>query len=275
MVSEFCEGGTLRKRLSTLGQREALEFFVQIVEGMRALHSLKIIHRDLKLENLLLDGKNVVKICDFGFAKRLQPEEEGRMGVQSVRCGTPCTMAPEVFYAPHDGLARYNDRCDIFSLGVILHELIYHKHPYGLNEGHFRNNRRIAVHPKHPLVESFLERALEFDPLKRMSWEELFSHELVRDRLLPNYQCTDPSSRNSCGSSGSSSNRNRNSKAACNCHSGYFDKDDNEDYNRCGNCNGESQSRPGGELIQWTPILLLIVIILVLFAVRWWMPLKA
>ena len=65
---------------------------MQIIEGMKALYNLNIIHRDLKLENILLKN-GTVKISDFGFAKHM-----GRnLFVESVKCGTPSTMAPEIF----------------------------------------------------------------------------------------------------------------------------------------------------------------------------------
>ena len=79
------------------------------------MYKNNIIHRDLKMDNILITQDNVIKICDFGFAKELTQLE-----VRSVKCGTPCTMAPEILHSISNRPV-YSYKCDIFSLGVILH----------------------------------------------------------------------------------------------------------------------------------------------------------
>lgn len=82
---------------------------------MDALFSRNIIHRDLKFENLLLKDK-LIKISDFGLAKSLGHFLE----VESIRCGSPYTMAPEIFFNLHSK-PTYSIKSDIWALGVILH----------------------------------------------------------------------------------------------------------------------------------------------------------
>ncbi len=86
--------------------------------------------------------------------------------------------APEIFNCESD-YALYSDRCDIYSLGVILHELFYKRHPFDLEPDRFRKNQRVTVPERDEVVESFLAGALRFEPKLRMSWEELFKHPLL------------------------------------------------------------------------------------------------
>lgn len=114
LVLELCRCSLADVYMQT-GPLQSIEYFRQIVSGMSALQRVSVIHRDLKLENLLVGDEDLVKICDFGFAKQLQGLE-----VRSIKCGTPSTMAPEIFHA--DSFQPvYNSKCDIFSLSIILH----------------------------------------------------------------------------------------------------------------------------------------------------------
>ena len=88
----------------------ALTFMNQLLAAFREIQRLKIVHRDLKLANILLNKDLVVKLGDFGFAKHFESDNL----LQSY-CGTPLTMAPEILKRE-----KYNEKCDIWSLGVIL-----------------------------------------------------------------------------------------------------------------------------------------------------------
>jgi serine/threonine protein kinase len=99
-------------------------YFEQIVVGIDVLQSRNILHRDLKFENILIK-QGFIKIADFGLAKFLGSELE----VSSRRCGTPYTMAPEIYFSD-SYKTPYTTKCDIWSIGVILHEMLYQKHPF-------------------------------------------------------------------------------------------------------------------------------------------------
>lgn len=123
LVVEYCEGGDLRSALRAAGkftEREAARIVKQLLEGVAYLHSQGIVHRDLKLANVLVGGKSVVKICDFGVAARLSCRNAQE---RWTLCGTPNYMAPEVMRGtkPH-GLAA-----DMFSVGRILQALLIGK----------------------------------------------------------------------------------------------------------------------------------------------------
>jgi serine/threonine protein kinase len=105
---------------------QKLQYFEHIIKGLDTLFAHNIIHRDLKFENILVTKDGIAKIADFGLAKDM-----GMMSnVASLRCGTPYTMAPEIFFSHGHTKPYYSQKCDIWSLGVILHEIIYHRHPF-------------------------------------------------------------------------------------------------------------------------------------------------
>ncbi|ETV66000.1 TKL protein kinase [Aphanomyces astaci] len=119
-LTEYMKNGDLfyylQKRKTVLTwKREKIQLALDIAQGLVYLHSLtpKIIHRDLKSKNVLLDEKFTAKINDFGISRVRQFEETMTAGV-----GTALWAAPEVFMAK-----KYNDRADVYSLGVVLSEL--------------------------------------------------------------------------------------------------------------------------------------------------------
>ena len=140
IVTELLDGGTLRDTLSAgaLPQRKAVEYAMQIAQGLAAAHEKGIVHRDLKPENLFVTSDQRVKILDFGLAKLMGPAEAGhyvpgvgagfsRLGTQlptpdtvpGMVMGTMGYMAPEqVRGAPAD------HRADVFAFGAILYEML-------------------------------------------------------------------------------------------------------------------------------------------------------
>eukprot|EP00691_Histiona_aroides_P001754 EC852234.1.p2 GENE.EC852234.1~~EC852234.1.p2 ORF type:complete len:187 (+),score=68.06 EC852234.1:93-653(+) len=94
IILEFCSGGELFQTVEDghpLSEERARGYFQDIVEGLSYVHNLGIAHRDLKLENVLLDDKGNAKICDFGFAKT---QEDGSL--LFTPCGSRLYAAPEV-----------------------------------------------------------------------------------------------------------------------------------------------------------------------------------
>lgn len=149
LATEVCEGGDLRQHLETFGdeygilkmtEEEALQLFMQIVAGVRYLHKMGIVHRDLKLGNFLCtirrsseksQGRTLVKLTDFGVSASC-----GIKHLLTRRVGTDGYMAPEVLRCQ-----PYNEKADIFSIGCILHALLTGAPPKQKEDGTYSVNK--------------------------------------------------------------------------------------------------------------------------------------
>jgi eukaryotic-like serine/threonine-protein kinase len=135
IVCELLEGKTLRQRLveGALPIRLAVDYSLQVVQGLIAAHERRIVHRDLKPENLFITANNRIKILDFGVAKlQPAPEDSGRtveelttVTKSGVLIGTVAYMSPEQLRGK-----PVDHRSDIFSVGGILYEMLTARRPF-------------------------------------------------------------------------------------------------------------------------------------------------
>jgi tRNA A-37 threonylcarbamoyl transferase component Bud32 len=129
-VMDYVDGGNLRQILwsGQLAPGDALKIVPQICEALQYAHDEGVVHRDIKPENILLDRKGRVKIADFGLARLLgrTPAQFTLTGSQQVM-GTPYYMAPEQMYKP----LSVDHRADIYSLGVVIYEMLTSELPLG------------------------------------------------------------------------------------------------------------------------------------------------
>jgi eukaryotic-like serine/threonine-protein kinase len=128
VVTELLEGETLRARLlrSELRWQEAVEIGISLADGLSAAHSRGVIHRDLKPENIFLTSDGVVKILDFGLARRDTDEAGGDKTLETASMQTePGTvMGTAGYMSPEQVTGSSGDRrSDIFSLGCVLYEM--------------------------------------------------------------------------------------------------------------------------------------------------------
>jgi eukaryotic-like serine/threonine-protein kinase len=159
IVAELLEGRTLRQRLgeSPIPVRQAVEYALQIAQGMSAAHARNIVHRDLKPENLFLTNDDRIKILDFGVAK-LQPSAEDQRSVENLPTvtkhgtviGTVAYMSPEQLRGK-----TIDHRSDIFSFGAILYEMLSSRRAF---HGETEVDTMTAVLREEP-AESNLEHA--------------------------------------------------------------------------------------------------------------------
>jgi fused-like protein len=181
LVTEFAHGELLQilQDDGSLPPSVVQSIAQQLASALRYLHSKKIMHRDLKPQNVLVGSGGIVKLCDFGFARELS--STGAM-LSSIK-GTPLYIAPEVFAG-----VEYGVKADIWSLGVLLFELATGKPPfYAATLPELM--RLIAVTPDSDVVfppdvppecADFLQLLLAKDPALRAGWPELDAHPYLR-----------------------------------------------------------------------------------------------
>jgi eukaryotic-like serine/threonine-protein kinase len=133
LVMEYLEGTDLASLLVERGPQSpeiVVEYLVQACHALAAAHAQGIVHRDIKPSNLFLarraDGSEVIKVLDFGISKLMRPRHSSINVTQTSAMGTPCYMAPEQISAEHD----LDGRADLWSLGVIAHELLVGRPPF-------------------------------------------------------------------------------------------------------------------------------------------------
>jgi len=181
IIMELCTGGELFDKIVELNgftEKEATYIMKQLLSAIRYAHNHKIVHRDLKPENILLDthsdGTYDVKIIDWGTAKTFDPS-----GKMTERFGTAYYIAPEVLKR------EYNEKCDMWSIGVVLYVLLSGTPPFPGNndkeilkavakgaydfDGDEWNN--ISEDAK-----DLINKLLTYDPVKRISAKEALEH---------------------------------------------------------------------------------------------------
>ncbi|KAL2485188.1 Protein kinase superfamily protein [Abeliophyllum distichum] len=181
IILEYCKGGDLseyiRQRQGKLPEATVKHFMQQLVAGLKILHENKVIHRDLKPQNLLLsanDDNPVLKIADFGFARSLHK------GLAETLCGSPLYMAPEIMQ-----LQKYDAKADLWSVGAILFQLVTGRTPFtGSNQIQLLQNILKSTELQFPLDATDLNfhcidlcrKLLRHNPVERLTFEEFFNH---------------------------------------------------------------------------------------------------
>lgn len=182
VVTEYAEGELFQilEDDGSLPEGQVREIACQLVSALYYLHSHRILHRDMKPQNILLGKGGVVKLCDFGFARAMSVST---LVLTSIK-GTPLYMSPELVEEK-----PYDHSTDLWSLGCILYELHTGAPPFYTNSI-FQLVQLIVKDPvKWPEsmgqdCMSFLKGLLMKDPQKRLSWPDLLHHPFVADGVL-------------------------------------------------------------------------------------------
>jgi tRNA A-37 threonylcarbamoyl transferase component Bud32 len=160
LLMEWVDGADLRRPLQAgaLPPERALAVALQVCDALGYAHAQGVVHRDIKPENILLDAQGRVKIADFGLAKLLEPSS-GVPALTETRhvMGTPHYMAPEQRERPRE----VDHRADIYSLGVVLYEMLTGALPLG------RYELPSETLGTDETLDEIVTRALQHDPARR------------------------------------------------------------------------------------------------------------
>jgi len=192
VVTEFMSGGSLHDRLfgqparwPALNPMQRWTVAMHTVEGLVFLHSQKVVHRDMKTMNILLDGNSNAKICDFGLTQQMDNGTHISRQAQGEG-GSPRYMAPECYEAAH---GKLTEKVDIWAMGCILIEIFAGTVAYEGCDNIAQLSTRILVQRRPPDVPASVpppladvfRRCLVFDPRRRVTAVDLHA-ELNRHR---------------------------------------------------------------------------------------------
>ena len=202
IIMEYINGGNLFsfvKKRRKLSEKMSKFLFRQIILGIQHIHSKNVVHRDIKLENILIDFNNNVKICDFGIGKVLNSEDE----LLYDKCGTPMYMAPEIILSNDDNGYK-GFPVDIWSSGITLYIMLSGNLPFNFknkdnkkpcnslnNNMKSKNNSYLQnqiINEKPKDIDNISEEAknllkglLNKNPLKRLTCEEILNHPWLKN----------------------------------------------------------------------------------------------
>lgn len=185
IIMEFADNGDLFQQICNhqdkgtyFPEKEVWSIFIQILLGLKALHELNIMHRDLKSANVFLYKNSLAKLGDLNVSK------VAKEGLSYTQTGTPYYASPEVWKDQ-----PYNEKSDIWSLGWVLYEAIALKPPFRADDmqGLYKKVLK-GTYPKVPSQFSpelclLLKRLLTVNPSKRPSWLEILEMNLVSKKL--------------------------------------------------------------------------------------------
>ena len=203
IIMEYINGGNLFsfvKKRRKLSEKISKFLFKQIILGIKHIHSQNIVHRDVKLENILIDLNNTIKICDFGIGRILSSPDE----LLHDQCGTPMYMAPEILTCSKEkGYKGFP--VDIWSAGIALYIMLSGALPFSVKnendsflEGN--NNKRKNMALKKAIINNspkkiekisdnardLLHGLLNKDPNKRLTCDEILNHPWLNNEEINN-----------------------------------------------------------------------------------------
>jgi serine/threonine protein kinase len=180
LVMEYANGGDLLhfvRNVGKLPEYDTKHIFRQILYGLAHCHCRSVMHRDIKLDNILLDSKSNIKIWDFGIAKII-----GRGVKVREQCGTPAYLAPEIM--SEDGYETFYP--DFWSLGVLLFAMLYGTVPFKANnmeELHMLIQWGEFAYPKDASenAKSLINGLIVVEAKKRMNIPEILNHPWLKE----------------------------------------------------------------------------------------------
>ncbi|CAD8149527.1 unnamed protein product [Paramecium octaurelia] len=197
IVLEYCQGGDL---LQLLQQKsfdiDVPRLMLNLLSGLKHLHDLEVVHRDIKLQNILFkDSKNMdtLKIADFGFSCL-----KSQISFINPICGTPGYTAPEVFSQS----SSYDEKVDIYSAGIIFYNILTSKNPFGNSKnisdliqsnisGNYNQAYLESTYVNNPLAYDLLTKMLQKEPHSRPSVDECLNHPFFKIQINGDFRMED------------------------------------------------------------------------------------
>ena len=186
LVMEFADKGDLSKRIEEqkkrrkyFNERDIWRVFIQLIKGLKSLHDLNIIHRDIKSSNIFLFSDGTAKLGDLNVCKIISDNNLGK-----TQAGTPFFAAPEVWSEKPYGL-----KSDIWSLGCVLYEIVSLKCPFSSNNMVELYNK-ILIGKFNRIPKKFssdllciIEHMISFEPEKRLSCDQILQCDIVKKKI--------------------------------------------------------------------------------------------
>ena len=189
IIMELCDKDLLvylYERKTAFSIDEIRDTFLQLNNAFRKMRYNNILHRDLKLGNVLIKFTDetktrfIPKLADYGFSKELSI-----YNTRTTHLGTPATMAPEIMMN-----LPYDEKSDLWSVGVMMYQLYYKEIPYdGMTETEILNKIRSNAPYKQPEDKNFrdlLNKIFVMNPQNRISWNEYFNHPFFTGKEMTN-----------------------------------------------------------------------------------------
>ena len=178
IIMEHINGGDLLsfvKKRTKLSEKTAKYIFRQLITALKHIHSHNIVHRDIKLDNILIDLNNNIKLCDFGVSKQIH---KGML--LKDKCGTPAYIAPEILSSDNDN-GYEGPPVDMWSSGVVLYAMLSGTVPF--KPANLKELNKIMMKGEYSPIQDISKEAthlisglLELDPKKRFTIDKVMNH---------------------------------------------------------------------------------------------------
>ena len=190
VVMEKCDNSLnniLRNKKEGFNIKEIFEIMIQLNKTFKIMRENKIVHRDIKLDNILIKKEKnnilnfICKLTDYGISKKMSD-----FTVCETYAGTAITMAPEILKMEGEN-KEYDEKCDLWSIGVIIYELYFKRPPYNGNNPKSiinlikNSGRKLLKKTGCYQLDDLIGKLLIENPIERLSWEEYSNHPFFKD----------------------------------------------------------------------------------------------